>query len=561
MNHYLYGARINGIQSYIFETGRLKEILGASEQVEQISAELKLFQQLVGETAYQEEEDLLLHAAGKIIYRFRDRSTCEQVVRAFPRAVAQVAPGIRVSQAVVKLPPNQLTAENLGELEARLDIQETQAARPVQSALMIAKRVSRTGGAAVHPSRRKSLSEEEELDEAQLNKQLASREARESLFRTILSEQQFDRLVEKKDNGKVKRTAFAADFSDLLATREQGWLAVIHADGNSLGKLIQGLLGQLDPSQVAAFYRTFSQTLGEATAAAVNTALEAVALPTYERERAAFERRKQQGKRARRPYLPLRPIILGGDDLTLVIRGELALRFCAEYLRSFEATTQAAFNELADAYALGDKEADFRQGLTACAGIAYIKYNFPFHYGVDLAGDLCDFAKKDAKALNERRPPSSLAFHRVQSSFVDSYGQVVKQELCTHPSSGEKVYLNYGPYFLHQEDIPVGHDYHDLATLLRQLDLINKQGYPRAPLREWLTELKISQESALQLLQRIQQLNPRQAEQLGIGKGANGLTGTRLHQVPGADGKKVEKAFAHTHLYDLISLSGIHSSS
>ena len=35
-NNYLYGLTVQGIQSYIFETNKLKEIIGASEIVEQL---------------------------------------------------------------------------------------------------------------------------------------------------------------------------------------------------------------------------------------------------------------------------------------------------------------------------------------------------------------------------------------------------------------------------------------------------------------------------------------------------------------------------------------------
>ena len=36
MSKYLYGASVQGIQSFIFQTNKLKEIIGASELVEEI---------------------------------------------------------------------------------------------------------------------------------------------------------------------------------------------------------------------------------------------------------------------------------------------------------------------------------------------------------------------------------------------------------------------------------------------------------------------------------------------------------------------------------------------
>lgn len=92
MAKYLYGASVQGIQSFIFQTNKLKEIVGASEIVKNIT------DQTFFDTAHIEKnyEGLILATAGNIKCDFSeaDKSILERVVREFPKRVMQEGPGI-----------------------------------------------------------------------------------------------------------------------------------------------------------------------------------------------------------------------------------------------------------------------------------------------------------------------------------------------------------------------------------------------------------------------------------------------------------------------------------
>lgn len=74
MTQFLYGAAVQGIQSFIFQTNKLKEIVGASELVEEVCT--KEFYEMLTEkkdvdakTAQEElikDKNAILHAAGNI---------------------------------------------------------------------------------------------------------------------------------------------------------------------------------------------------------------------------------------------------------------------------------------------------------------------------------------------------------------------------------------------------------------------------------------------------------------------------------------------------------------
>ena len=62
MDKFLYGASVQGIQSFIFQTNKLKEIVGGSELIEQICT--VFFKSEVG--INYKEENLIVGAAGNI---------------------------------------------------------------------------------------------------------------------------------------------------------------------------------------------------------------------------------------------------------------------------------------------------------------------------------------------------------------------------------------------------------------------------------------------------------------------------------------------------------------
>jgi hypothetical protein len=95
----------------------------------------------------------------------------------------------------------------------------------------------------------------------------------------------------------------------------------------------------------------------------------------------------------KRKILPVRPIILGGDDVTFVCDGKLGIYFAKIFIEKFQQTSINGKN------------------LTACAGVAIIKTKYPFYRGYWLAEDLCKNAKRKRKSDDEWSDASVLDFH------------------------------------------------------------------------------------------------------------------------------------------------------
>lgn len=252
-------------------------------------------------------------------------------------------------------------------------------------------------------------------------------------------------------------------------TEKNDWIAIIHADGNGLGQVVQAI-GTNEKQ-----FKEFSESLDKATKAA--------AVDAYNAVKNKFNEDK---------FIPIRPIVLGGDDFTTICRADIALDYVTEFIKQFEVKTNFV-----------SKYEKLRfDNLTACAGIAYIKSSYPFYYGYDLAETLCSQAKKDAKAnlVDGELAKSCLMFHKVQDSFTEDWSAIAKRELTPQ----ENISFQYGPYYINKAK-----DDRWLVENLKKIanELDGKEGNAvKSHLRQWMSLLHDNPEMAKQKLLRLKSM-------------------------------------------------------
>lgn len=444
---------MQGIQSFIFQTNKLREIVGASELVEEICT--SKFEDIVKRKCDKNNPNSILHAAGNIKYLFDNKEECEKVVRVFPKIISEFAPGVTVSQAVVAMEGNYAEFKDaVNELEKRLRIQRNKPMRSVTLGLMGIERSRQTGLPVVL---QKGNDHYDAGTRAKLFEDVAGKSKRTT---KTLCKKAFN-LPEISD----KQIAY--DIEDI--TPNNDWIAIIHADGNGLGQVVQ-TIGTNEK-----LFKEFSESLDEATKKA--------AVKAYDSVKGRFDETK---------FIPIRPIVLGGDDFTVICRADMALDYVTEFIRQFENETcfVSEYEKLEFGY------------LTACAGIAYIKSSFPFYYGYELAEALCSRAKKDAKAdLKESElAKSCLMFHKVQDSFTEDWDAIVKRELTPQ----DNISFEFGPYYINEAK--------GVRWLVKDLkekaDLLgSKEGNAvRSHLRQWMSLLHDNPEMAKQKLLRLKSM-------------------------------------------------------
>lgn len=469
MAKYLYGASVQGIQDFIFKTNKLAEIVGASELVEHICT--STFHNV--SNLKSDDQNIILAAAGNIKCIFDDENKCNQVVKMFPKTVMQMAPGITISQAVVKIEGDKPSIANFNTLETKLKAQRNAVSMPIETGFMCLERARRTGGVVLGSD--KNIGGDKN-DEATILK-LEAKETKK-LFSDISG-------ISKSD---INIKDLALDISEISKSGKNSWIAVIHADGNGLGNIIQNHGDKLTEQGK---FKQFSNAIESATKKACQTAFFQVIGP---------EKTKKDIKEKQYKY-PIRPIVLGGDDLTIIIRADLALKFTKIFLEQFEIESKNEFQKLQISEIIG---------LTACAGIAFVKDSYPLHYALNLAEELCKDAKEMVRAdgfpKDGEMVKSSVAFFKVQDSFVE---KLVNMKTRTMKAQNGIDY-DFGPYLLHET---IDSSYANLSALIKKLEIIkaeateNDKSKGASKLRQLISE-SFKDASTMQLMKdRMKSIN------------------------------------------------------
>jgi len=181
------------------------------------------------------------------------------------------------------------------------------------------------------------------------------------------------------------------------AKGKQRFVAVVHADGDRMGKLLQRVARGTSaekPDTDRAFIqriRAFSEEVREAALGATKDVVQGL--------HAFIEKHRNGGDEVGLPHvkaplqldsnddgdllLPLRPIVFGGDDVTFVCDGRLGPALAARYVRCFEHHVEES--DLLCTYGK----------TTASAGVAIVKARYPFSRAYVLAEELTRSAKDE----------------------------------------------------------------------------------------------------------------------------------------------------------------------
>lgn len=429
---YLVLLETSGNQNYIFATNKLKENIGASELTYRAGTQWVL--EIVGDinntpnlevwtdgdrlrqnllnsklNPHIEESDkpveIIIATSGKALLLTKDEATAQEIIRRVTLQALQEAPGLDICGVFV-----DFDWEKEGDLikaikQVYQDFQKVHSKIP--SPALRFQRIPIIQDCKNSEFPAFCLNKEKEpLSKISMEKQEQKLESLKRLNRIL--------------SNNSKQIKFIEDVNKLQKKLQDDldWLAVIHADGNGLGQIFLNFQECLDEDkknnsrEYVNKLREFSIALDICTEKAFLTAIEQV--PTIKDKE-----------------LPLVPLILGGDDLTVICQGKSALNFTKTFLESFEYETSQT-QKVGEDHPLDvipkidGKAFNGVDHLSACAGVAIIKPHFPFSVAYELAEDLIKQAKRikkiitDPEKTDQPYPCSALDFHILyDSSDVD----------------------------------------------------------------------------------------------------------------------------------------------
>ena len=195
-------------------------------------------------------------------------------------------------------------------------------------------------------------------------------------------------------------------------------VAVIHIDGNGVGAVMRRLGETMDRVDEADFSRAVGCSRGDADTLrrfvlTVNDRLDRAVTEAFAKAWADVAKwaEADAGPTGQKlAVVPVVHVILGGDDVTVFTSGDYALPFAAAYLERYERVTESdvLLRHLGREEGTGP--------MTAAAGVAVVRRDFPFHVAYNLAERLVGEAKKVGKARQPVR--STLTYHALFDSSV-----------------------------------------------------------------------------------------------------------------------------------------------
>lgn len=211
----------------------------------------------------------------------------------------------------------------------------------------------------------------------------------------------------------LARYSFPTELDCLGQRESESDIAIIHIDGNQMGKRFSECQTLMEQGQLS--YKVRKDT-ERAFAALLDTIIE-----EYDSYRAFLD--LEEG------LLPIRPLILGGDDITFICPARLALTYTERFMKALQSS------------------------FSSCAGIAILPTAYPFFRGYTLAEQACDAAKAQSRNQTDSCWLDFVILHGEQAPELE---QIRQEEY-----RGALGNMHFGPYRVDDD-----HEEHALAKLL-----------------------------------------------------------------------------------------------
>ena len=448
MTSYLVMLQTNSNQPFIFSSPRLREQIGASFEITLLSRWVKeeaekLLKQKPLPTSFWVSD-----SSGKVIVRFTDdeggpKDLAKQLIREVTLRALTDAPGLDVTGVFIEAISNTVDADDLQELD-RVFLEYSLNRRPAAARFPQFPFLERGSESALPASASLGTLEfsQESLQRNNFDESsplsLPSRVKR--AFASTSRKQQVDDVKERlarqgkelKQEPPLDPTKLAAAFQDGEEFEDAkdmlSSVGVVHIDGNGVGAIMRDLgCAHRAVQKVGVSTVSDEESKGlQSFIMEVNRRLDdvvkdAIALSWYYVQELTPD-----------TVVPIVPVLVGGDDVTVYTDGRYAIPFAEAYIHHYEKLTKD--DDLLSVLAIvaGGKKTDAPERdqfeiddyiiqnpgpLTASAGVAIVGRNFPFHIAYDLAEELVSRGKKLGKK-KDTVPCSTINFHVLRDATV-----------------------------------------------------------------------------------------------------------------------------------------------
>ncbi|MFR5272375.1 Cas10/Cmr2 second palm domain-containing protein, partial [Intestinibacter bartlettii] len=247
-------------------------------------------------------------------------------------------------------------------------------------------------------------------------------------------ENTISKVINKFENEGYR---FTKEIEDLITEKdENSYVAIISLDGNKMGEKIEHMrnearkredknnMAESNKNYIENLYK-FSNNIKKYYEKAFIDMLSVIS-SNYDKKQNIEEKLKlkEKNKGQDKKLMPVRPIILAGDDVCFICNAKIALECVNLFIKSLNQQ---------------DNNIEGKQ-LNACAGICMLKSSYPFDKGYEIAENLC----KNGKAkIVDSNDASLVDFHICQGEISTSLN-----EIRSRAHINKDVELNIKPFYI-----------------------------------------------------------------------------------------------------------------
>ncbi len=514
---------VGGIQNYILGNGRMKEMIGGSELIESLSKNFldktldefgsnsnhpisKIIETADADSRRPNTDEILIvqRNAGAVHLVFSDLKTAQDFVSFFSARVLQNFPGLpffaslddqmdwnwhsyleskgRVSERILR-------QRNIASTDAGIGMIPILQVAPIDGEPAVGKAEfhrghsdSRTYISAASETRLSSKLISDSDDRLRHNNWNWRMNADDSSLYTSF-EKEVNSILEAsypKQNLSWRDIEWPKELDDI--TQGRGKVAFIHMDGNDFGQMFKKAMSDPgDPakqeSNVGISDRLrrlgkLSRDVARCSSMGYASAIKAI-LPFCQFDKSRI--------------MPFRPLVLGGDDITVLVRADLAFIFIDAFEKGFE---KASFEASGGSHTL-----------SLGMGMVVANAGFPFLKAFELLEDLASSAKKLTVGINTKGfRPGSIDYLVVTNEIENDLDSLRGRTEYALNSKGNKVRLSMKPFLLDPFDPAMKPDPSSGAFTLSEvikngIDVL--QGIARSQIRKAATECRYGENASM----------------------------------------------------------------
>lgn len=411
MARYLSILEVSQKQAFIFSSNKLQNNIVNSQIIAHVLSP-EYLAEIAQNRGYSDEKNMVYSGGGHTILEFESKEQAREICGAITSAIYKEFNGLKVFVKTVEYDENLTDEKNPNRGVVECNLRQLTAQLEIKKSIREASFGQGTFGI-------------EAIDASTLT---AKECVTESDARTLTGQEcvtESDainsmKILEKEKNKEFVPANFeeVSEFGELGGTKgTSNFIAVIHIDGNGMGKRVEELYGMLGKDvsweEAKKKLRLFSESIDSDFKDAFKVMNDIVAKNLESNAKLSNGKSLKENLSLTKNHFPIRRIITAGDDICFVTEGRIGIECAVQYIKAL--TDPNRTNRVDN------------KGYSACAGVAIVHQKYPFYKAYELAEILCSNAKKYGAEISPEdngRQISAVDWHIEYGELMDSLASV-----------------------------------------------------------------------------------------------------------------------------------------